>query len=144
MKSVPIILFASLVSISCVQSAPVSASGAGARAATAQPGAVQPATIRPIDYAALKAALEATGSAVILLDVRTAEEFKEGRIPSAVLAPYDALSASFAEPDKNRPIVVYCRSGRRSAIAAETLAGMGYTNLADFGSIDNWKGSLQR
>ncbi len=58
--------------------------------------------------------------------------------------PYDAIQAQFVEPDKDRPIVVYCRSGRRSAIAAETLTAMGFTDVSDFGGIDNWKGSLER
>lgn len=127
----------STVAVSCVPSDP------GASNSASQPAAVQPSP-RPIDYAGLKSALDAPGSAILLLDVRTKEEFDAGHIPGAVLAPYDALQTTFAEPDKNRPIVVYCRSGRRSAIAAETLARMGYTDISDLGGIDRWKGDLQR
>jgi phage shock protein E len=79
---------------------------------------------------------------VLLLDVRTAEEFAAGHIPGAVLLPYDELAAKFREADKGRPIVVYCRSGRRSAIARETLLSMGYTNVSDFGAYTKWTGKL--
>lgn len=88
-------------------------------------------------------ALLADGSAkVLLLDVRTLEEFAAGHIPGAVLLPYDELAAKFREADKGRPIVVYCRSGRRSAIARTTLLGMGYTNVSDFGAYTKWSGKL--
>ena len=96
------------------------------------------------DEAALKRLLADRLSRVLLLDVRTQEEFAEGRIPGAVLMPYDEIAARFAEPDRARPIVVYCRSGRRSAVAAQTLRSMGYTNVADFGGISNWRGALER
>jgi|WetSurMetagenome_2_1015567.scaffolds.fasta_scaffold214784_2 phage shock protein E len=81
-------------------------------------------------------------SKVLLLDVRTSEEYAEGHIPGAVLLPYDELAAKFKEPDKGRPIVVYCRTGRRSAIAADTLRDMGYVNVSDFGGYSNWKRGL--
>jgi rhodanese-related sulfurtransferase len=88
-------------------------------------------------------ALLANGEAkALLLDVRTEEEFAAGHIPGAVLLPYDELAAKFREADKGRPIVVYCRSGRRSAIARETLLGMGYTNVSDFGAYTKWTGKL--
>ena len=86
--------------------------------------------------------LLASKEAPLLLDVRTAEEYSAGHIPGAVLAPYDRLEADFKEVDKGRPIVLYCRSGRRSAIARQTLLAMGYSNLADFGGISNWQGKL--
>lgn len=81
----------------------------------------------------------------LLLDVRTSEEYAAGRIPGATLLPYDSIGPATAPavaPDSL--IVVYCRSGRRSAIAAQALKGLGFTNLADFGGITNWKGSLER
>jgi phage shock protein E len=91
---------------------------------------------------ALKALLEDRASGVLLLDVRTLEEFEAGHIPGAVLIPYDELETKFAEPDKGRPIVVYCRSGRRSAIAKNHLEEMGYANVSDFGGVSNWTGKL--
>lgn len=76
----------------------------------------------------------------ILVDVRTQEEFDEEHIEGAMLIP-DFEIASTAEaklPDKGAVILVYCRSGRRSALAASELAAMGYTNLYDFGGIIDW------
>ncbi len=84
------------------------------------------------------------GSSVLLLDVRTSEEYADGHIPGSVLKPYDEIADSFVEVDKSRPVAVYCRSGRRSAIAVETLRGMGYTNVWDLGGITGWKGTLEK
>ena len=135
------ILTLAMIGSSCVvRAVPGSSSDAPAKVSSAR----TMASPRPIAYETLRAALEAPGSAVLVLDVRTREEYDSGHIPGAALFPYDALAASFAEPDKARPIVVYCRSGRRSAIAAETLAGMGYTDVSDLGGLDAWKGGLAR
>ena len=76
---------------------------------------------------------------VILLDVRTQEEFDGGHIPGAVCFPNEDILPEFPLPfQKDAEILVYCRSGRRSAEAAEKLAEMGCTNVADFGGILNW------
>jgi phage shock protein E len=93
---------------------------------------------------ALIALLADKGAKALLLDVRTAEEFGAGHIPGALLFPYDELEAKFKDPDKGRPIVVYCRSGRRSAIAKTTLERMGYRNVSDFGGYGNWTGRLDK
>ena len=76
----------------------------------------------------------------VLLDVRTETEFQERRIDGAVLIPYDEIKdrAEVELPDKNAVILLYCRSGRRSALAAAELAALGYTNIYDFGGIINW------
>jgi len=76
----------------------------------------------------------------ILLDVRTEAEFQESRIDGALLIPYDEIRDRIeAEiPDKNATILIYCRSGRRSAAAAADLAALGYTNIYDFGGIIDW------
>ena len=76
----------------------------------------------------------------ILLDVRTDEEFKEKRIDGAILIPnYEIKERAIAElPDKSILILIYCRSGRRSADAAKALIDMGYTNVYDFGGINDW------
>lgn len=85
-----------------------------------------------------KARLDEDGS-IILLDVRTQEEFDEGHIPGAVCLPNEDISADMPIAfDKDAEILVYCRSGRRSAEAAEKLADMGYVNVADFGGIIDW------
>ncbi len=76
----------------------------------------------------------------VLLDVRTPEEYNEAHIPGAMLLPLDELAAQAetALPDKAQLILVYCRSGRRSKTAAETLLSLGYTNVRDFGGILDW------
>lgn len=85
-----------------------------------------------------KIRLESNSSA-ILLDVRTQEEFDGGHIPGAVCLPNEEISADMPVVfDRDAEILVYCRSGRRSAEAAEKLAAMGYTNVADFGGILDW------
>lgn len=77
----------------------------------------------------------------ILLDVREKDEFDAGHIPGALLIPYTEIENKAQEmlPDKNKLILVYCRSGRRSKIAAESLANLGYTNVKEFGGIIDWK-----
>lgn len=73
----------------------------------------------------------------ILLDVRRLDEFNAGHIDGAVLVPYDIIGERIGSvvPDKNTPVFLYCRSGRRSAIAAETMKSLGYTNLIDLGGM---------
>lgn len=76
---------------------------------------------------------------VILLDVRTQEEYDGGHIPGAVCFPNEDILPELPLPfEKDAEIMVYCRSGRRSAEAAEKLAGMGYANVTDFGGIQDW------
>ena len=81
-----------------------------------------------------------TESDYIILDVRTEEEFAEGHIENAVLIPdYEiGIRAEKELPDKNQLILVYCRSGRRSKIASQTLADMGYSDVREFGGIIDW------
>lgn len=76
----------------------------------------------------------------ILLDVRTPEEFSEQHIPGATLIVDSQISAEAQKklPDKDTPIFVYCRSGRRSTAAAKQLVNMGYTQVYDFGGIIDW------
>ena len=76
----------------------------------------------------------------ILLDVRTEEEFNEQRIEGAVLIPHQEIKARAQKelPDKKRLILVYCRSGGRSILAAGELVSLGYTNVFDLGGIINW------
>lgn len=86
-------------------------------------------------------ALLAKDASITLLDVRTAEEFNGGHIPGAKLLPYDQIDAksiAALAPDKKATIIVYCRSGRRSAIAAKTLEGLGYRQVFDLGGINTW------
>jgi rhodanese-related sulfurtransferase len=109
------------------------------------------ATVVGVSAAPAKTSTPSWPANALIVDVRTVEEYAAGRIPGAVLFPYDELQArasAFAalvgEAGKNRPIVVYCRTGRRSSIAARTLASQGYRNVTDFGGIDRWKGPLEK
>lgn len=79
-------------------------------------------------------------SEVIIVDVRTKEEYEESHIPNAVLIPNETIANQELEqlPDKEAVILVYCRSGRRSAQAAEKLLQLGYQNIYDFGGIIDW------
>lgn len=76
----------------------------------------------------------------VLLDVREQDEFDAGHIPGALLIPYTEIGqrAETMLPDQDKQILVYCRSGRRSKIAAESLAKLGYTNVKEFGGIIDW------
>ena len=76
----------------------------------------------------------------IILDVRTQEEYDQGHIPGAILIPNTAIEAKAEDvlTDKDQLILVYCRSGRRSKIAAEALVELGYTNIKEFGGIIDW------
>ena len=81
-----------------------------------------------------------TEAGYIILDVREQDEYDEGHIPDAILIPYTQIEEKANEmlPDKNQLILVYCRSGRRSKIAAQSLVELGYTNIREFGGIIDW------
>ncbi|MCL2059961.1 MAG: rhodanese-like domain-containing protein [Oscillospiraceae bacterium] len=80
------------------------------------------------------------GQEYILLDVRSREEWEQSRIDGSLLIPDTLIRerASDELPDKDALILIYCRSGRRSAAAAEVLVSLGYTNVYDFGGIISW------
>jgi rhodanese-related sulfurtransferase len=77
-----------------------------------------------------------------LVDVRTAEEYRSGAIPSAINIPYDVIQDNLPTEDRSARIIVYCRSGNRSGVAAKTLAALGFQNVLDFGGIGRWTGEL--
>ena len=81
-----------------------------------------------------------TEEGYIILDVRTQEEYDEGHIPGAIVISHEEIKEKAEEvlPDKDQLILVYCRSGRRSKIAAEALVELGYTNIKEFGGIIDW------
>lgn len=83
----------------------------------------------------------------IIVDVRHDDEYKAGHIPGAVLLTMETITAKTAAkvlPDKSQMILIYCRSGRRSKIAAQTLLELGYTNLIEFGGILDYKGKVEK
>ena len=103
----------------------------------------QPPAWHTISHAEAQQLMDETDD-YILLDVRTEEEFNEGTIKGAILIPGSELRdrAEAELPDKDAVILVFCRSGRRSAAAAELLASLGYTNVYDIGGIIGWPQEL--
>ena len=81
-----------------------------------------------------------SGDEVVIVDVRTEAEYEEGHVPGAILLPNENIGTTQPDqlPDLDAEILIYCRSGRRSAEAAKKLAAMGYTNVSDFGGILDW------
>lgn len=81
-----------------------------------------------------------TEEGYVILDVREQDEYDAGHIPGAILIPYTQIEEKANEmlPDKEQLILVYCRSGRRSKLAAEILVELGYTNINQFGGIIDW------
>ena len=98
------------------------------------------ATYEQISGAEAKALMDSE-SGYIIVDARTQEEYDEGHILGAILIPeYEIADRAEKElPDKDQLILVYCRSGRRSKIAAEELVKLGYTNVKEFGGIIDWE-----
>ncbi|MBO5101173.1 MAG: rhodanese-like domain-containing protein [Clostridia bacterium] len=82
----------------------------------------------------------------IILDVRRPDEYAKGRIPGAINVPNEEIgTANIAKlPDKSQLILVYCRSGRRSKEAAGKLAKLGYTNIVEFGGIQDYEGDIEK
>ena len=82
----------------------------------------------------------------IILDVRRPDEFAEGHIPRAINVANESIGREEIPelPDKSQLILVYCRSGRRSKEAAEKLVKLGYTNIVEFGGIQDYKGEIEK
>jgi phage shock protein E len=84
-------------------------------------------------------ARELVSQGAVLLDVRSESEYRDAHIDGALNVPYDQVAQRTAEiGPKERPVVLYCRSGRRSAIAGKTLIDAGFTNVYDLGSKSDW------
>ena len=98
------------------------------------------ATYEQISGVEAKALMDSE-SGYVIIDARTQEEYDQGHIPGAIMIPeYEIADRAEKElPDKNQLILVYCRSGRRSKIAAEELVKLGYTNVKEFGGIIDWE-----
>jgi len=102
----------------------------------------EPAVVKAeyIKISAAEAKAMIDSEEVIILDVRTQEEFEESRIEGALLIPDYEIKELAEEllPDKEATILVYCRTGRRSELASRALIEMGYQNVYDFGGIVDW------
>ena len=105
---------------------------------------VSPAPSPAVEYKKISAedakARMDSGDTIVILDVRTQEEYDAGHIAGALLLPNETIldTQPTELPDLNAEILVYCRSGNRSAQAANKLIAIGYTNVFDFGGIIDW------
>ena len=130
----------------------IGASARNCSAYNAQPAAAVTLTATPLETAApvlpeyhkitaeeAKARID-SGDPLLIVDVRTAEEFAAGHIPGAINVPNEGILDEMPVelPDKNAETLIYCRSGRRSKEAADKLVAMGYTAVYDFGGIIDW------
>lgn len=135
MKRIIPVLLSMLLLTGCVSSGNSSDSSQSTQQAT------EKITYRQISMAQAVAMMESE-SDYIILDVRTPEEFRERRIPNSINVPNETIGKSDISelPDKDQLIFVYCRSGRRSKEASQKLCALGYTNIVEFGGINDWQG----
>ena len=83
----------------------------------------------------------------VILDVREQDEYDAGHIPGAVLLSFgtiDEETAASAIPENDTVVLVYCRSGNRSKTASQSLVDLGYTQIYEFGGIQDWPYDLER
>lgn len=104
--------------------------------ATTRNAAVGAQALSPAAY---QSQFTASNTRHLLLDVRTPQEFASGHIPGAVNISVESLASRLNEVQMGQPIVVYCRSGNRSAQAAQILASAGYSTVYDLGGIIDWQ-----
>lgn len=136
-KFVPLLLAAVLLLAACAPAA--GSTGTGSSTAASASGSSNAATYQKITPEEAQQMLQDQPDA-ILLDVRTQEEYDTQHIEGATLLTDSEIAERAADvlPDKDAVILVYCRSGRRSAASSQQLAELGYTNVYDFGGIIDW------
>lgn len=133
MHAKPVLTLASVALASCI-----ALGGCAAQTEGSAPG-----EYRQVEPAEAQSIMD-SGEDVVILDVRTREEYDSGHIPGAICVPVESIGEEQpAElPDKDQAILVYCRSGNRSVQASEKLAAMGYSNVIEFGGINEWPGEV--
>lgn len=143
MKKTLIVLLALLIltlGTGCAQVQPTAGSGE-TKSSDAQPN--KPATYQDLSAQQLKDML--ANSERQLVDVREPNEFQEGYITGAVNIPLGQLSSNVDKISKDKPVVVYCRSGRRSVSAAKFLLEQGYEQVYNLkGGILDWNFGLEK
>ena len=103
------------------------------------PAAPSAAAIPLVTQDALLARQAKHDPTLLVLDVRSTEEFAQGHVPGAVNIPQDQVASRLAEVPRDKDVVLYCRSGRRTALAAEVLSANGYTRLLHLeGDMNAW------
>lgn len=135
-KKLLFLLLTSMMALTgCVSQAaePAASGGTTAGAET------QAAEYRKITASEAKERMD-SGDPIVIVDVRTEEEYVAGHVYGAILVPNETIADTPPEalPDLDAELLVYCRTGRRSAEAAQKLADMGYANVSDFGGIVDW------
>jgi rhodanese-related sulfurtransferase len=136
-----VLLIAGAIYVACSALAvagtePAAPAAAARPAATAAPAATVAA---PMSQEALLQHQSQHPDHLLVLDVRTPQEYAEGHVPGAVNVPFDQLASRLAEVPKDKDLVLYCKSGRRAGIAADTLAANGYTRLSHLeGDMNAW------
>jgi len=106
-------------------------SAPAASAAGVAPGRIDGATARKLVAAGVK-----------VVDVRTPAEFETGHVPGALNIPFDEMAERHSEVGPpTTPVLVYCKSGRRSAVAIATLREKGFARIYDLESYDRWVSS---
>lgn len=93
---------------------------------------------KPAVAPAAVAELSARADAPLILDVRSQAEYEAGHVPGAVLIPHDQLASRLSELDRERWVLVYCKSGRRAGIAEEVLVKDGFDVRQMEGSWNRW------
>ncbi len=132
-----VLLIVALVSPIALAGEPAPAPAAPAAAMPVAPTPTAPVPF--IGQDALLARQARHDASLFVLDVRTAEEFAQGHVPGAVNIPQDQVASRLAEIPKDKDVVLYCRTGRRTALAVETLEANGYTRLLHLeGDITAW------
>jgi rhodanese-related sulfurtransferase len=108
-------------------------------ATTASAPAPAAVAVAPMSQEALLDHQSSHPDHLFVLDVRTPQEYAEGHVPGAVNVPQEQLASRLAEVPKDKDVVIYCRSGRRSALAADVLAANGYSRLSHLeGDMNAW------
>ena len=109
----------------------------------AQTTGVPAAVEEPLSSEKLSEIIAAADPSTYLVDVRTEAEYNAGAIPTAINIPFDVIGSNLPTEDRSVRIIVYCRSGNRSGMAQDTLEGLGFTNVTNFGGVSNWRGELE-
>lgn len=102
------------------------------------------AVVRDVEKVSVEDAslvIEDMGDRLTVIDVRTPDEFAAGHLEGAVNLDLEGgqFSTLIADLPKNEAYLVYCQSGRRSALAADTMVKAGFTNVRDMGGIADWQ-----
>lgn len=95
-----------------------------------------------VDDETLIAARQAAERGAVIVDVRTPQEFSSRHVEGAINLPVEGLHKSFTQLDKDKEVILYCRSGRRSALAKQLLESKGYT-VYDVATQADWEREIQ-